>query len=194
MSVPAAGETIATDLLTAASPFEMREALRKILTAFGMSRRKFDELAGLPTGYTDKLLTEPPVRNIGPRSLFPLLWALGYRIAFVPDPAARRKVMSHHLFETRDERKALGDEHWRNAKLLGMVRQDLKNKGSRGGKAKFARMSLKELKRHQRKASDARWKAHRRHKKLAAERAECVAGEQIVLPSSTHGKSSSTLD
>lgn len=158
-------------LVTAANPAEMRKVLRRLIAESGMSRRKIDEIAGLPIGYTDKLLCEPPLRNIGPTSLFPLIWAIAHRIAFIPDPEARKKIEKHHMFLTRDERKARGDDHWRNAKVLAETDKRMKNAAISRGKARFAKMTPLECKRHQRKAANARWRAFRRRKRLALESA-----------------------
>lgn len=161
--------------IDASDPFEMRKAFRLLVEASGMSRRKIDEVAGLPIGYTDKLLCEPPVRNIGPTSFFPLLWALSHKIRFIPDPHAKRKIEAHHMFQTRDERARRGDDHWRNAKALGIVREKGKETGFLGGKARFAKMTPKQLKHHQRKAANARWRAHRRRLRLLAQESACFA-------------------
>ena len=172
------------DRMIISNPFEMREALRKLVTASGMSRRQVDELAGLPLGYTDKLLCEPPIRNIGPTSFFPLLWALSQRIVFVPDPASRSRIMARETFETRDERKARGDEHWRNAKALRMMGEIARKTGSAGGRKAVANMTPEQIRRQRQKAANARWRAFRRRKRLSLERAQ----ESAALAAETSPK------
>jgi hypothetical protein len=155
--------------MAASNPSEMREALRRLIAASGMSRRKFDELAQLPDGYTDKLLMEPPMRNIGPRTFFPMLWALRCRIMFVPDPSAKAKIEADPQFETRDERKARGDDHWRNAKVLSMVVEQAKITGSKGGKARAKKLTKLQRNKIAKLAANARWRAHRRRLRLEQE-------------------------
>lgn len=163
---------------TISNPRELRNALRAIIKTSGMSRRKLDEVAGLPAGYTDKLLCEPPVRNIGPTSLFPLLWALSQRILFVPDLASKQKIEMHHMFQTRDERKGRGDEHWRNAKALSIIVERAKITGSEGGKARARKLTKSQRNKIASKAAHVRWAAHRRRLKLA--QTSCAADTKSV--------------
>src|SRR5262249_38293253 len=69
-----------------------QRALRERAELMDLSREAIDELAGLPKGYTAKVLCEPPVRTLGPVSMFPLAGALGYAIAFVEDEQRKARI------------------------------------------------------------------------------------------------------
>ncbi len=136
----------------------LRHLLRNRAEELNLSRSTLDEVAGLPMGYCAKLLCDPPMRDIGPISLWPLLGALGLAFAAVEDERAMVRVRK------AAKRKFSRDwtTHWRNAKALGMIQKEAKLNGSKGGKKRFAMMTAAELREHQRRASLARWRAVRR--------------------------------
>jgi hypothetical protein len=59
-----------------------------------VTRLSLDEVGGLPSGYSGKLLGARRVKTCGAKSLFPLLGALGLALALVEDPEARRRHSS----------------------------------------------------------------------------------------------------
>jgi hypothetical protein len=144
--------------LEAGDQAEARAALRNLVDASGMSRRALDELAGLPLGYTDKLLCEPPMRNLGPTSFFALLAACAHRIRFVPDPVARARLRRHHKFiPVVENQRRQGGEHWRHAKALSIVAKMAKETGKIGAIARLVKMTPAQRKRVARIAAKARW-------------------------------------
>ena len=66
---------------------DLRRVFRARAEELNLSRNTLDEIAGLPAGYCAKLLADPPVRDIGPTSLWPLLGALGLAFAAIEDEA-----------------------------------------------------------------------------------------------------------
>lgn len=141
---------------------ELRRWLRERADELNLSRETIDDLAKLPDGYTAKLLSDPPMREIGPTSLFPLLDALGLAVALVENERAMVRVRKAPTRRFRYK----WDRHWRNAKALGMVQEMAVKTGSEGGRARFSRMTPKQKSAHQSRAARARWRAIRRARKL----------------------------
>lgn len=57
-----------------------------------ISHETIDNIAGLQSGYTSKLLAPTPIKNLGPMSFAALLGALGVAVVVVPDPKAIQQV------------------------------------------------------------------------------------------------------
>lgn len=53
-----------------------------------ISHETIDNIAGLQSGYTSKLLAPKPIKNLGPMSFGAVLGALGLALVAVPDPQA----------------------------------------------------------------------------------------------------------
>jgi hypothetical protein len=62
-----------------------------------VSRAELDHLAGLPDGFAGKCLSAKPVKNMGPKTLGPVLGALGLILILVEDPAARDKTLARRV-------------------------------------------------------------------------------------------------
>jgi hypothetical protein len=59
-----------------------------------LSRLELDRIAGTPDGYSGKLLSKNPRKNIGIATLGPLLESLGLVICVLENPAARDKTLA----------------------------------------------------------------------------------------------------
>ena len=79
----------------------LHAVLRARANQLALSRETLDEVAGLPAGYTGKLLGAAKVRRFGPISLGPLLGALGLVLVVREDPES--KVFAARA-RKRDER------------------------------------------------------------------------------------------
>lgn len=141
----------ATDLL------EARRALRALVDASGMAMLTIDELAGLPRGYTAKVLGNPPLRGLSSQSIFLIAATLGHKIAFIPDERAARRIKAHHAYQICDDRQKRGPEHFRNAKALSMLNEMAVKNGKIGAIARMQKLTPKQRSRIARKAARARW-------------------------------------
>lgn len=56
------------------------------------THQAIDELAGLPSGYTSKLVCKPPMRRLGHLSLGLLLGALGLKMTLAEDPEQTERI------------------------------------------------------------------------------------------------------
>jgi hypothetical protein len=70
-----------------------------------VSRTELDFLAGLPDGFAGKCLSAKPVKNMGPKTLGPVLESLGLILLLVEDPAARDKTLARRTpFQAHNRR------------------------------------------------------------------------------------------
>lgn len=156
----------ATDLL------EARRALRALVEASGMAMLTIDELAGLPRGYTAKVLGEPPIRGLSSQSIFLIAGAIGHKIVFMVDEQRAGRIKAHHAYVVCDDRQKRKDAHWRNAWKLSIEKESAQKRGKLGGNARRDRLTAEQRSRIARKAARARWrKAH-----------QCVATENGACP------------
>ena len=138
----------------AREPAELRRLLRDRAEQLNISRETIDDLACLPDGYSAKLLCEPPVKEIGPKSLWPMLDALG--LAFIAVVDERRMIR----VTKRPKRKFRYDwnRHSRNAKALSMMRRAAVKNGFLGGKARLVKMTPQQRSLVARHAAMTRWR------------------------------------
>ena len=69
-------------------------AIRQRVIALGITHETLDAISGLQSGYTSKLLANPPIRRMGPIVLYVVLQSLGMKIALVEDCEALRAIAS----------------------------------------------------------------------------------------------------
>jgi len=92
----------------------LQRALRQRAEELGIARRILDQVAGLADGHVEKLLTERPLKRIGPVSMFPLIGALGLAVVLVEDPKATKRLAGlPRYLEPRRGPSCTGKAHWR---------------------------------------------------------------------------------
>jgi hypothetical protein len=67
-------------------------ALRDRAEELDVSRLTLDEISGLPSGYSGKLLAPVPIKNLGPIALGPILGAMGVCLILAEDPQQLARV------------------------------------------------------------------------------------------------------
>lgn len=60
--------------------------IRQRVAELGITHETLDEVSGLQSGYASKLLSDPPVRRMGPIILFLVLQSLGLALTVTEDP------------------------------------------------------------------------------------------------------------
>ena len=68
------------------------QAIRDRVATLNITHETVDAISGLQSGYTSKLLADPPIRRIGPLVLFVVLQSLGLRIGLLEDRDALKAV------------------------------------------------------------------------------------------------------
>jgi hypothetical protein len=114
-----------------------------------------DDVAGLQTGYTSKLLSDPPIRNLGAMSLGPLLGTLGLALAIVHDGEALRRVQGRLTPRRHAHKRADRSHTWftsKNAREMALKRaakmseKQRSASASRAAKARWRKPRLVEIK------------------------------------------------
>ncbi len=158
---------------------DLRRVFRARAEELNLSRNTLDEIAGLPAGYCAKLLADPPVRDIGPTSLWPLLGALGLAFAAIEDEAA---MVRTRKAPKRKMRWNWG-MNWRNvganAKALALLSQW----GRNGAEIALSHMTAEQRSIRSSKAAKARWRKVRKAARVATiARAAAVPQAQAPAP------------
>jgi hypothetical protein len=80
---------------------ELRNMFRERIVQLGITFETADIIAGLPAGYTAKLLGPEPMRRIGPVALEALMGATGIMLIAVEDPEALARVRKRFVQRRR---------------------------------------------------------------------------------------------
>jgi len=145
-------------------PTELQMALRARADTMQFSRGQLDEITGLADGHSNKLLTDPPAKRLGPISLFLMVRGLGLSIALIEDPAMMEKLRRRPIriaFNVRN-----GASHWRNASPSSMLQRLLQKNGIKGGKRRAETLTPERRTAIARRAARARWRQSRQAQKL----------------------------
>ena len=82
-------------IATFGSYAEMLQAIRERVIELQIHGERFDDYAGLPTGYLSKLAGKRPQRRLGMVSFQPVLSGLGLKCQFIEDQAATERLKNH---------------------------------------------------------------------------------------------------
>jgi hypothetical protein len=80
---------------------DLRAMFRQRIVSLGITYETADSVAGLPAGYTAKLLGPVPLRRFGPTAIECLLGATGIMLLAVEDPEALTRVKSRYVRRRR---------------------------------------------------------------------------------------------
>ena len=86
------------------TPDDIVAALRERRDVLGLTHEGLDMLSGPPSGYTSKVLCDPPMKRLGPTSLPALLGALGLALVAVEDSSAVERVSARWVRRKRAQR------------------------------------------------------------------------------------------
>jgi hypothetical protein len=154
---------------------DLIEAIRTRLSELNGTVLAVDTVAGLPSGYTGKLLGAKRVKRYGLTSLGPTLEALGVRLIMVADGEAERRYAAM-LRDTRQRStKGVGStEDMEKARVLGGLLADYRLRtlmsemakiyGSIGGTSRMGRLTKEKRRRLARQAGKASAAARRNAK------------------------------
>jgi hypothetical protein len=141
--------------------FDMQAIIRDRAAAFQVTREGLDDVAGIPNGYAAKLLAPYPIRFLGPKTMGPVLEALGLKLIAVEDPEAVSKH-ANKIARHRAERSIVNEPPV-TPEMQAIIQKRMHRERSRAGK-KGARARMKATTREQRStaasiAVRARWAA-----------------------------------
>ncbi len=123
-----------------------------------------NEVAGLPTGYIQKLIGPRPVRRIGMMSLGPLLAVLGAKLIAVENPEAIARFGGR--IRKRDERLVRSGN--RGGTTVFLSRRFMRKIQADGRKARWAKTSPEQRSELARNLSRIRWSKAKRKKRAKA--------------------------
>lgn len=134
---------------------EVVAACRKRLAELEITHETLDAIAGLQSGYAGKLLCEPPIKRMGPLTMFLVFEALGMQVAFQEDTAALGRVKTRlvrRMFARRIHGRSV------HKPMTIVLQPDILAKGRRrGGENSRKYMSRRQAKRLAREAARIRW-------------------------------------
>jgi hypothetical protein len=90
-----------TAIAAVRSADDLRALFRQRIASLGITFETADTIAGLPAGYTAKLLGPEPMRRFGPVALEALMGATGIMLIAVEDPDALARVKKRFVHRRR---------------------------------------------------------------------------------------------
>jgi hypothetical protein len=134
---------------------ELISAINTWILENGIAGEPLDELAGLPQKYSRKLLSPAPAKGLGPKSMGPLLGALGLKIIVAVDQEQFDRIKHRWNKRSKYTPKDFGK---RNAVVhFSLSRRFMQANGRKGGPRSRSKMSREEASALGRKAAKARW-------------------------------------
>jgi len=140
---------------------ELRAALKRRKNDLGLANLEIDDIAGLQSGYTAKLLCG--MKRPGDMSLPALLGALKCELVLMQTDACKRAedgeftiASANNLKKVLSRRAAKGAR----ARMRNLSSEDRRKIARKGGKAYGANVSREKKKEIALKAANARWKKH----------------------------------
>jgi hypothetical protein len=164
MNVPLVIPATADVIATVRSSEDMVDALRAIKTLLGLSNEFCDQIGGLSSGHTDKILGPTRAKNLGPMTfdLFCELFAVEFRMHINIDAAKRMA----ERWEGREMRNVRIEPNRVSKVLLQRAKSHvLKASGQIGGMVRNEMLTPKHRKDIASKAAKARWRKHRKTKR-----------------------------
>lgn len=140
---------------TARSYADLQPILRARADALGLSRVELDRIAGVPAGYSSKVLAEVPLRQLGPDTLGPMVGALAVKLIVVEDPEALAKHTARG--DKRVEKYALNAGKHGGAVHFKISLRKLRQNGRKGGANSRKFLGKRMARKLARKAANARW-------------------------------------
>lgn len=118
---------------------QLLDLIRTRVAELEITHETLDHVAGLQPGYASKLLCEPPMRRMGPLTLFLVLDALGMSIMITTDPVSFDRVRSR-LTKRRTPRRRLLSSGKQGPVIIYLERDFLRQIASKGGLARTAKL------------------------------------------------------
>jgi hypothetical protein len=128
---------------------QMVAALRSRVAELRVNSAKWEDFAGLPTGYLSKLVGVNPVRRLGMTSFGPVLAGLGLRLLVIEDQEATERL--------RNRVPPRNSSYVRAAPSIVFTVRFYKKIGRLGAQARIDNSTEAQRRKWARKAAAARW-------------------------------------
>lgn len=139
---------------TAQNYTQYLKLVRARVAELGITHETLDAVAGLQSGYASKILCDPPMKNMGPFTMFMVMEALGMQVALLHDGEAYDRVKSRLVRRLRP-RQLNGAKH--TAITISLGPDFLRQIGRKGGRNRGKVLSRRQLKRIAKMGARARW-------------------------------------
>lgn len=126
---------------------ELQIALRERWQELRITNEAVDELSGVQSGYSSKVLGPNPTKQLGPVS-WALLPVLGVKLIVVDDAEARSAMQGRYVPKT---------EARSTPRVAKVVKQFLSSAGAAGARALNERLTPAQRRKSARRAARARW-------------------------------------
>lgn len=130
------------------------QAMRDRVAELGITHETLDAIAGFQSGYSGKLLCNPPIKRLGPITLHMMIGALSWVQIFRHDEYAFQHM--RHRYEQRVRPAVLAPA----SKIL-LTQDYLQRIGRMGGNARNDKLNPAKRSRIARRAAKARWRKPR---------------------------------
>jgi hypothetical protein len=132
----------------------MLEGIRARINELQVNGEAFDEFAGLPKGYLNKIAGSRPIRRVGMLSMGPLLQALGIKCVFLEDPEATQRLKKRLKPRNSNLVRSAVTE-------VRLTRRFMQKIGRMGAAVRFSKMTPEERSKLARRLNKARWRKPR---------------------------------
>jgi hypothetical protein len=137
---------------------DLLNALRNRRDELQVSHTTIDDVSGLSSGYSSKVLCDPPIKGLGPVSLGPMLGVLGIKILLVEDyemllrvqKQFTKRIVTGAAVTMMARMRANGTQNVVTANFLRRI-------AGRGGDMRAYKLSRRKQSAIARKAARARW-------------------------------------
>lgn len=141
---------------------EMVDVLRARKSELGLSDAVVDELTGLPTGYTGKVLGPARVKKMGALSLWLMLEVLAFDMRL--DSSVEKAAKMQERWEKRSEGQANEKNHARPVSMRTLARKHrdtFRASAKAANRARQAALSPEQRTKLARRAAKTRWRKPR---------------------------------
>jgi hypothetical protein len=118
-----------TSLATVRTGADLCVMFRERIASLGITYETADSIAGLPAGYTAKLLAPTPLRRFGPVAIECLLGATGLKLLAVEDPETLARVKKRFVYRRRMASNRASPSY----QVVKRTRQFMRQIGTLGG-------------------------------------------------------------
>ena len=118
-----------TPIAVVRTAHELRTMFRGRIASLGITFETADTIAGLPSGYTAKLLGPEPMRRFGPVALEALMGATGIMLIAVDDPEALARAKKRLV----QRRRMLSNRGSHTHHVVKRTRKFMRQIGTLGG-------------------------------------------------------------
>lgn len=145
----------------------LQRAMRARADALKISRATLNEMCGLQEGHVEKLLSDPPKKNMGILSFGAVLQALGLKLVVTEDPEMMA-VFADERVQRSERHVRMRADGTHEVYEFKISRRMLRKLAVKGGHARAAKLTKRQRSASARVAALARWHVNKKRKITSA--------------------------